>query len=218
LVKAIFRVSTLIALLAAFFSRNAIAQIAPGVLQSAAQTATITGSVLQPDATPVAGADVRLAGAAQMATKSDTHGTFTFTSVPYGVYTIIASRANLGQASRSGISVKGDLTVTIQYEENANGLKTIARVSTQSAGAQINVSPASIASVSPSAYAFQGNTSWQRLLNQVPGVTVGGALGGGANLPVIPDSPFQPIVLSINGALPYETSSSLDDCSSLTGS
>ncbi len=180
MLKAISRVSALAVLFSALFVRDAGAQIAPGVTQSAAQTATITGNVLQSDGTPVAGADVRLNGPAQLVTKSDAHGAFAFTSVPYGVYTIVANAANLGTVTRPNTVVKGDITVAIQYETQGNsGLKTIAHVSTTSAGAQINVTPASIASVNPSDYAFQGDTSWQQLLNQIPGVTVGGDLTGG---------------------------------------
>src|SRR5258708_938737 len=125
-------------------TRPAIAQIAPGVQQSAAQTATITGTVTQSDGTAVSGADVRLTGAAQFTTKSDAHGVFDFTSCPYGTYSIVVNAMNPGNTVRNTIIVKGDITVAIQYQTSNSGLKTIARVSTHSAGAQINVTPASI--------------------------------------------------------------------------
>lgn len=192
----------------------AVAQIAPGVLQSTAKTATITGNVIQSNGAPVSQAVVvfREAGAS-FTTVSDVHGGFVLIGVPYGIYHVDARASNFGVASREGIVVEGDLNVVIQYSQPAaTGLKEIAHVSTHSAGIRINVTPASIASVTPSDYAFQGNTSWKGLLAQVPGVTVGGGLQGGFGNPVsaIPDAPFEPVVLSINGALPYETSTTLD--------
>jgi len=189
------------------------AQVTPGVLQSAAQTATITGSVLQSDGTPVAGADIRLTGpGAHLTTVSDVHGAFVFISVPYGTYRIDASAPNIGTASRDNVVVKSDSTLAIQYvAQTGGGLKEIARVSTHSSGANINVTPASIASVNPSDYAFQGNTSWKELLDQIPGVTVGGDLyQGRASGTSVVNGPTYPIVLSIDGALPYETSVTLD--------
>jgi len=196
----------------ALFPHIAKAQLTPGVLQSAAQTAIITGTVVQSDGAPVAGADVLLTGPARLATKSDALGTFVFTSVPYGTYGIVVNKVGLGTATRNTIIVKDDMNVAIQYERpTPGGLKEIARVSTQNVGSSINVTSANVASVSPSDYAFQGNTSWKELLNQIPGVTVGGDLGAGRGLTnVVPDGPLQAIVLSINGALPYETSTTLD--------
>jgi len=200
-------------LLCVFFQHTVGAQIAPGVQQSAAQTATVTGTVVRSDGTPVIGADVQLIGSAVLSTKSDAHGVFDFTGVPYGVYKIVAIVATLGMASRENLAVRGDITAVIQYvaQSNTSRLKEIARVSTRSSGASINVTPASIASISPSDYAFQGNTSWRELLDRIPGVTVGGYLEGGQNgAQAIPEGPFNPITISINGALPYETSVTLD--------
>jgi outer membrane receptor protein involved in Fe transport len=190
---------------------GASAQVAPGVQQSAAQTANITGMVLQSDGTPVASADVQLNGLTlQLSTKSDAHGTFSFSTVPYGSYSVDVTSTTLGVASREDIVVKGDINVSIQYSaQTSSTMKTIAHVSTRSAGASINVTPASIASVSPSAWAFEGNTSWKELMQQIPGVAAYGApYGFGVNF--IPGSPFDSVILSINGALPYETSTTLD--------
>ena len=209
--------SAAVALCALFLCSSAlpvVAQIAPGVQQSAAQTANITGTVSQSDGTLVAGADVRLNGPnAHLTTVSDAHGTFVFTTVPYGTYRIDVSAGNLGVASRDAIVLKGDLTVAIQYavrRQPADSRRS-PRYRTHSAGAQINVTPASIASITPTQYAFEGNPTWRELLNQVPGVTVGGGeYGGEITNVIIPDSPFQPVILSINGALPYETSTTFD--------
>jgi hypothetical protein len=189
----------------------AVAQIAPGVEQSAAKTATINGIVLQNGGKPVAGADVELIGVATLKTRSDARGVFSFSAIPFGTYLVVVDAPDLGQVQRGGIVINGDVNVEISYAPAENGLKTIADVSTKSAGASINVTPASIYSIGPSDYAFQGNISWSQLLSQVPGVVVGGELSGGDNATDnVPGSPLKPVVISINGALPYETSVTLD--------
>ena len=127
------------------------AQIAPGVQQSAGKTATITGAAVDHDGKPVAGADVQLLGPAILRTRSDAHGTFIFTSVPFGTYSVLASAAGLGQAQRQNVAINGDTDVTIQFASSAatSTLKTIASVHTQSSGVRINTTPASI-TASPS--------------------------------------------------------------------
>lgn len=185
------------------------AQIAPGVTQSAAHTANITGTITQSDGTPVAGSSVKITGLAVLTTKSDDRGVFSFISVPWGIYQIVVT-SSLGTAVRSNVLVNGDINVAIQYEAQA-GLRTIARVSTSSSGAHINVTSSSITSISPSEYAFQGNGTWTQLFAQIPGVAVSGyTFGGTSTSMALPGSPQAPVVLSLNGALPYETSTTLD--------
>jgi hypothetical protein len=184
----------------------AFAQTSSGVLQSAAHSANITGVVTQSDGTPVAGGNVMLTGPTNLSTKSDAHGLFDFVAVPWGTYKIEVSFPTLGVASRS-ITVNSDLTVVIQYSsQTTGGMKIIAQTS-----AHINATSANVASVSPSDYAFQGNTSWNELLNAIPGVTAGGSLfGGSSENAAIPGNLLEPVILSINGALPYETATLLD--------
>lgn len=185
------------------------AQIAPGVTQSAAHTANITGIVRSVSGTPVAGADIELTGTSVQSTKSGADGSFSFRSVPWGTYELIV-RSSLGMASRSNIVLNGDLQVAIQYEATSQ-LRTIAHVSTTSAGAHINVTSSSVSSVSPLSFLQQGNFTWKELFAQIPGVAESGeTFGGGIFAGTIPDSPNEPVLLSINGALPYETSTTLD--------
>lgn len=188
----------------------ASAQIAPGVQQSAAHTATITGSVKDASGKPVAGADVKLFGqGAVLSSRSDAGGAFTFTSVPWGTYTI-AVFTSLGTATKANVAVSGDISVAIQFAPSS-GLKTIASVSTKGAGASINVTSSSVYSVSPSESAFQGNGTWKDVLSQLPGVNWSGGTAGGASLfNTMPYAPQAPVILSLNGALPYETSTTLD--------
>ena len=193
-----------------FLAAAADAQIAPGVTQSAAHVATVAGRVSSSTGAAVAGADVKLFGpAATLTTRTDANGAFIFTSVPWGTYRVAAS-SSLGSVSREGIVVNGDINVSIQYLP-PSGIRTIAHVSTSSAGAHINVTPASITSISPSEFAFQGNTTWTQLLNRTPGVVVNGDAEGGEQInDSLSGSLIYNQVISINGALPYETSVSLD--------
>jgi outer membrane receptor protein involved in Fe transport len=201
-------VTTLTAL-AALLATPALAQIAPGVTQSAAHTANVTGTVSQSDGSPVGGADVRLQGPTVLSTKSDNRGYFAFRSVPWGTYGITVT-SSFGTASRSDVEINGDINVAIQYQASPN-LRTIAHVSTSGAGAHINVTSSSISSVTPSEFAFQGNSTWTNLFAQIPGVAVSGySSGGSAFAGTMRDSPQMPVVLSLNGTFPYETSTTLD--------
>ena len=185
------------------------AQLGPGVTQSAAHTANVYGVVTKADGTPVAGASVKLEGSATQSTTSNGRGAFTFTAVPYGSYELQIGAPNLGVTSQR-LVLSGDVNVAVQFSARTN-MKTIASVSTTTAGAHINVTPASIASVNPTDYVFEGNSSWKQLLDTIPGVAVSGNLDGGASAAgIIPGSPIQPVTLSINGALPYETSVTID--------
>jgi outer membrane receptor protein involved in Fe transport len=187
----------------------ALAQIAPGVTQSAAHTANIIGTVRSSSGEPVAGAEIRLSGSTTRSAKSDARGLFSFRSVPWGTYEITVT-SSLGTASRSNIILAGDIDVAIQYQPSGN-LRTIAHVSTSSAGAHINVTSSSITSISPSQSAFEGTATWGQLFAQVPGVAASGATNGGDHaFQTVPGAPEAPVVLSLNGALPYETATSLD--------
>lgn len=207
--KARLALLTISAALATLPVTPALAQIAPGVTQSAAHTANVTGTVTRSDGAPVGGADVRLQGPGIFATKSDSRGYFAFRSVPWGTYEIIVT-SSLGAASRNSVSINGDINVAIQYQSSSN-LSTIAHVSTTGTGAHINVTSSSISSITPSEYAFSGNATWTNLFAQIPGVAVSGnSSGGSAFAGTMRDSPQMPVVLSVNGALPYETSTTLD--------
>ena len=204
--------ATLAALALSLIPISGLAQLAPGVSHPAAQISKVTGTVLDADSKPASGAHVQLLGPTVMNATADARGAFTFLNVVHGTYQIRVDAANLGSVERSGVVVDSDLTLTVQYERGSTaGLKTIARITTLASGASLNTTAASIASVDPGRYAFEGNVSWRELLAGIPGVAVSGGLAGGnSSLVVEPDSPFQPVVLSINGAFPYETSTTLD--------
>jgi len=195
--------TVLAALCLLVLSQRVQAQIAP------TSTATIAGSVSDRAGRPVANATVSLNGPRNVVTHTDAQGLFAFVGVPLGTYQISATTVGLGMATRS-VQVESDTNVAIQYQPESGGeLKTIAHVGT-SANASFNVTPASITAVSPQEHAFDGQTSWRTLLEEIPGVTTsGGYLSYGTH--ALPDSPFSAAQVSLDGALPYETAPMLDD-------
>jgi hypothetical protein len=203
----VFRLCAFALVLAAIlWPSTSFAQIAP------TSSASITGSVTDSAAKPVADATVTLSGTKTVSTHTDAQGLFVFVGVPFGTYDIAASAPRLGSASRTGIVVQGDTNVSIQYEARAaGGLKVIGTVST-AANARFNITPASVTQVDPMAKAFEGETSWRTILEQIPGVAQAG-LGDGtySGLGSIPGSPMVPVQVSIDGALAYESATLLDN-------
>jgi len=211
-VKATYRASIVLLLLASCFSTTQLAraQVAP------TNSAAISGSVSDSSGKRVVNANVTLSGPRSAATQTDAHGLFVFVGVPFGTYQLSAAAQGLGTVTRS-ITVEGDTNIVIQYQPLGGNLKVIANVSS-SANALFNITPASITQVSPIANAFEGKTSWRTILEQIPGVAQAG-LGNGENSQAgLPDSPIVPMQISINGALPYETATLLDDMPLIGGS
>jgi len=201
---AVYRGSIVLVLLFAYFTHNVRASIGP------TNTATVSGSVSDSTGKPVANADVALRGTKSATTRTDARGFFVFIGMPFGAYQISAAAVGLGTATRA-LTVDGDMNIAIQYEPaSQNGLKVIAQVSSM-ANARFNVTPASVTQVSPRANAFDGKTSWRAILEQIPGISEAGAQGGTNVMAVLPDGPLVPMQISIDGSLPYETATLLDD-------
>lgn len=202
--KVVQRIAVIVAVLTILaLPHVSIAQVAPTA------SASITGNVADSNGKPVANATVTVQGPKNTSTQTDSYGSFVFVGLPLGTYSISTTAPGLGTATRSAIAVQGDINVAIQFEP-ATGLKTIGSVSTR-VNASFNVTPASVTEVSPRALAFQGQTSWRKILEQVPGVAQAGLVSGRSSYSVFPDGPLVPMQISINGALPYETATLLDD-------
>jgi len=202
--KSILQASIAVMFLAAFLSspQSVSAQVAP------TNAATIAGSVTDSSGRPIAAAKVTLSGPQSASTQTDAQGQFVFVGVPFGTYQLTTAAAKLGTATRT-LTVEGDINVAIQYEPPASGLKVIATVSTR-ANARFNVTAASVTQVVPQEKAFEGETSWRKIIEQIPGITQGGLGKGFSTLGGWPDAPLSPVLISINGALPYETATLLD--------
>jgi len=132
-------------------AQAALAQPAPGVQQSATQTATITGQVVQNDGTPIAGADVRLVGPGGALAKSDAQGVFhSPASLTARISSPRSPRLSARRSARTS-PLRVDTALIVQYPAKAAAgqPKTLASIMVKSSGAHINVNAASISSISP---------------------------------------------------------------------
>src|SRR5262249_44788285 len=69
----------------------------------------------------------------------------------------------------------------------------------------------SITHVDPMQLALSGQTTWRKTVEQIPGMVQAGNGFGKSTYGTMPDSPLAPVLISINGGLPYETATLLDD-------
>ena len=210
MLKSICCAGVIAAALLVLLSGTARAQIAP------TNSAAVTGSVVDSAGKPVANALVSVSGPKSASTRTDTHGLFVFIGLPLGTYELSAAAAGLGTATRS-VVVTGDTNVAIQYEAaSQTGLKTIASVSTR-ANAGFNVTSASVTQVNLTERAFQGETQWRKILEQIPGIAQVGPLNGQRVNAAVALGPLQPMQISINGTFAYESAVLLDDMPLISG-
>jgi len=204
--QAISRCGSIALVLFALACLGANAQVAP------VGSAAVMGTVTDVNGKPVPQAHVSLSGPRTFNTTTDATGQFALLNIPFGIYRVTATSETLGVATNDHIDIEGDMSIVIAYKvAQAGNLKVIANVATTST-AQFNVSPASVASIDPTTAAFQGQTSWRHIVEQIPGVTIAGYDGGfSAYASGVTGNPFMPLTIAVDGALPYETSTLLDD-------
>ena len=208
--KSISRAGIIATVLVVLLSSTARAQIAP------TNSAALTGSVADSAGKPIADALVSVSGPKSASTRTDARGLFAFIGLPLGIYELSAAAAGLGTATRS-VVVTGDTNVAIQYEATSqNGLKTIATVSTR-ANAGFNVTSASVTQVNLTERAFQGETQWRKILEQIPGIAQVGPLNGQRVNAGVALGPLQPMQISINGTFAYESAVLLDNMPLISG-
>jgi len=170
--------------------------------------AQVGGQVLDPDGHPIAGANVRLEGSERFKGPTDASGRFVFANVSPGIYTIIVDASGYNEANRSGIAVLSeDVNLDIALAP-VTGIKTIAQVTT-SARSSINVSAAPSYMLTPTDMSIQGQTQWRKVLEELPGVSVTDDPAG--NSGIMAGSPLNSAIVSIRGALQYETAMLIDN-------
>src|SRR5581483_7292170 len=142
---------------------------------------------------------------------SNENGEFLFANVPYGSYRLIVHAKNLGQVTQEHIIVEGDVKLTVRYAvTSSGGLHIIASVSATNTR-QVSVQPVSVTTITPQTFADQGEQTWRHVRSEIPGVNVGMATGYTQGTISIPDSPLMAQILQIGGALPYESTATLDN-------
>jgi len=179
----------------------------------AATTGTVTGTVVSTDGAPIAGAAVTLRGPATQHALTDAKGSFQFTNVLSGMYSIIVTKPGFDTARNDEVAVfigqTQTLTVTLA-QSSFSSLRTIANVSTNQPGiAPINRSAASINTISGQVFVNQGQQQVSKILNETPGIITSPYNPGNGN-PSNGASPASPQTPQIRGALAYETESLID--------
>ena len=178
----------------------------------AAGTGAITATVLDASSKPIAGARVNLSGPQVAATTSRADGTFAFTGLSPGLYSIFVARSGFAPATLGDVVVTGGpVTLAVRLQPASfSSLAEIGRVSTSStATVQMNTSTAAIATVTGASLLDKGQTQITKALNEIPGIV-------GSVQPFSPSQGWNtaaagtPVEPQIRGALPYETETLID--------
>jgi hypothetical protein len=165
------------------------------------QSANLWGVVRDVHGKPVAGANVTASSpTATQTVVTSRDGRFAFHSLPLETYTVVVNASGFKRSETDGVTIAGDkgtpLPITL-----IPGIQTIGGVVGGSSPTAINVSSASIASISGDTFVGQGQISILNTLDQIPGIDAmryqGGAPGANSNI-------------SIRGAMPYEVQVLLD--------
>ena len=179
----------------------------------AADTSTVSGTVLDSDGAPVVSAAVSLQGPARQSTTTDPKGAFRFSNVLAGLYSVMVSKSGFGTARIDDVAALSGNVETVNVTLTPlsfSSLRTIASVSTRVPGrARINESTASVNVISSQAFADQGQQQVIKVLNETPGIITSPYSPGNGN-PSNAASPASPQTPQIRGALPYETESLID--------
>ncbi|HZZ65211.1 MAG TPA: TonB-dependent receptor [Candidatus Baltobacteraceae bacterium] len=181
--------------------------LAPPLRVYAADTGTISGTVLNNDGEPVSGAGVLLQGPTAQNTATDAKGTFRFAAVPIGVYAVVVNKPGFSPYRADDVVVLAGNADTVNVTLaplSFSSLRTIASVSTRVPGrAHINESTASINEISSQTFVDQGQLQVTKVLNEVPGIIAFSGQTNGA-------SQLTAAVPQIRGGMGYETESLID--------
>jgi len=192
---------------------TAVFAAAPLVADAAGTTGVVTGVVHASSGAPLGGAQVELIGPTRLSTTTDAQGTFTFSEVPTGLYTLQVSKAGFTAYRNDNLAAFIGETISLNVvlaASSFSSLKTIATVSTNAAGvAPINTSTASINTISAATFENQGSQQVTTVLNETPGIFTTPYSPGNGN-PSNDASPGSAQTPQIRGALPYETESLID--------
>lgn len=173
----------------------------------AADTSTVSGTVLDNDGTPVAGAAVTIQGPVRRDTSTDAKGAFNFSGVPAGLYALTVTKPGFNPYRTDDVAALSGNAQTYNVSLvplSFSSLRTIASVSTRVPGrARINQSTAAVNQISSQTFADQGQVQVTKVLNEVPGII---AFSGYTNNA----SQLTAAVPQIRGGLGYETESLID--------
>lgn len=175
--------------------------------QAASTAGAVQGTVHDSNGNPIADVTITMRGAATLTTRSDAKGTFGFSNVTPGIFSVTASKAGYDTATDPSFAVLAGEVDKLDVVMNAitfSSLRTIASVRAVGRGT-FNTTTASAQIVTSADYANQSATQVQRVLDQTPGIVIDHP-GTSANNA----SPGAITFPSIRGGLGFETASFID--------
>jgi hypothetical protein len=180
-----------------------------GALPALAQdTATLSGSVLDPAASPVAGATVTITGPATVTTKTDAAGHYSL-SAPQGIYRILVRAGGFSDSTDDAVTLSNaGITLDVRLTRpTLSSLQTIGTVRSSGGGGgpQFNATAASQATIGAPTFENQGDVGVRNILDETPGI-VDSSSNGSANGGVRGSITYP----TIRGGLSYETASLID--------
>lgn len=167
----------------------------------------VSGQVHDAAGKPIGGANVELKAHETIKTRTDASGHFSIANVPPATYAIFVTAKGYKDAVLAGVIVQNEdvsLDVVLAAE---TALKQIASVAV-GAGSSINVTGAPSHSLTPQDMEEQGQTEWRKILEELPGVSITTPSG---QIVSVPGTPSNSEVVSLRGALPYETALLIDN-------
>lgn len=177
------------------------------VLAQQSAPITVSGIVSESSGAPVAGASVALRGPKTYDATTDDKGSFSFSNIVQGVYTLSVGKAGYNTAVQSDIVALAGQTQTLTVHIDRltfSSLRTIADVRAAGRGS-INTSPASVSVVTTQTFVNQAQPQVTRVLNQIPGIQI--SLPSNSTNGASPGSITVP---NIRAATAYETASLID--------
>jgi outer membrane receptor protein involved in Fe transport len=187
---------------------------APGQLRAqSVPTGNLSGTTVDAQQLPAGGVALQISGPVTVRFTTDAGGRFSAV-IPAGVYRIIATRAGFQSTEQDDVViVAGTSTMTsiMLQPSSFSSLRTIGRVSTVvNARNAINTTSAAIATITGDSIVAQGQTTVNRALDEIPGVSIGVGDGFSGDQIANGASPLVTGVPTIRGGLPYETASLID--------
>ena len=167
----------------------------------------VQGTIKDSSGAPIADAKVTITGIETKSTSTDAMGSFSFTGLTAGVYTLTATKSGYQTANESDLPVFAGQTQTLAVTMPAltfQSLRTIASVRAVGRGT-FNTTPASVSVVTSQTFMDQAQPQVMKVLNETPGIV--------ASLPQTSANGAAPGAITfpnIRGALSFETASLID--------
>ncbi len=203
-VNARFARSAGYALIASLVALLALAGLTPAAAQTPASLGgAIVGSVRDAGSNPIAGVKLDLTGPKTATTTSGSDGSFMFSNLPAGTYSIALTKGAFKPQTVDGIVVADKPTAPLVIALSPASLSDLREIAHTSVNRKtsVNTSPAAISVLSNDDYLNQAQPQIKNLLDEIPGVELNQFSSG---------TPAAIATVSIRGAASYETENFVD--------